>query len=142
MRSLKLSLLVLALAGCRSHTPAAPALPVTAEVVAGTSVTDGSRFSAVVRPAVQIDLAFKVGGYVDGILQVRGVDGRLRPVQDGDVVRRGTVLAAIRAREHADALAQARASAAQARADFDRVSQLYENRSVSQADYDAAYARF
>ena len=35
-----------------------------------------------------------------------------------------------------------RSLARQAQADFERASQLYENRSVSKADYDAAYARY
>ena len=37
---------------------------------------------------------------------------------------------------------QAAAAATRSKADFDRTAQLYENRSVSKADYDAAYARF
>src|SRR6185503_7180942 len=39
-------------------------------------------------------------------------------------------------------LTDADASLRQAQADFERTSQLYENRSVSKADYDAAYARY
>src|SRR6185369_14619394 len=110
--------------------------------VAGDAGESGARYTASIRPATQVDLAFKVGGYVESILQVKGIDGRLRNVQDGDFVRRGTVLARVRDRELGDALAQARASLAQAKADFDRVSRLYENQSVSKADYDAAFARY
>jgi len=91
---------------------------------------------------VQVDVAFKVAGYIESILQVRGADGRQRNVQDGDFVRRGTVLARVRDREYRDAVAQAEATLRQAKADFDRVAQLFENRSVSKADYDAAYARY
>ena len=129
-------------AGCGGEAPPPPPLPVTVHVVAGDGTSGGPRYSASIRPDVQVDVAFKVGGYVDEILQVRGADGRLRNVQDGDVVRRGTVLARVRDREYRDAVAQAQASLGQAKADFDRVSQLYENRSVSKADYDAAYARY
>src|SRR5262249_20664875 len=119
-----------------------PAVPVTTEVVAGDTGEAGTRYTATIRPGTQVDMAFKVGGYVERILQIRGVDGRPRPVQDGDVVRRGTVPAKVRERETGDAVAQAHSALAQARADFDRVSQLYENQSVSKADYDAAYARY
>lgn len=133
---------LLVTAGCGRDTPPAPPLPVTVHVVSGGASGGGLRYSAGVRPDVQVDVSFKVGGYVDDILQVRGADGRQRNVQDGDYVRRGTVLARVRDREYRDAVAQAQASLSQAKADFDRVSQLYENRSVSKSDYDAAYARY
>src|SRR6185295_13373896 len=146
VRTLELAVLALAavaaVTGCSRHESHVEALPVTVQAVAGGSGEGGVRYSASIRPNAQVDLAFKVGGYIDQILQVKGVDGRARNVQDGDFVRRGTVLARVRDREHADGLAQARASLSQAKADFDRVSQLYENKSVSKADYDAAYARF
>jgi multidrug efflux system membrane fusion protein len=132
----------LAAAACGHENPPPPPLPVTVHVVAGGSGGGGLRYSASIRPDVQVDVAFKVGGYIDDLLQIRGADGRMRPVQDGDQVRRGTVLARVRDREYRDALTQAQASLSQAKADFDRASQLFENRSVSKADYDAAYARF
>jgi multidrug efflux system membrane fusion protein len=132
------------LAACKGHDsppPRAP-LPVTVEEVAATSGAGGLRYSASITPDVQVDAAFKVSGYVEQILQVRGVDGRTRNVQDGDFVRRGTVLARIREREYRDALIGAQAALTKSKADFERTSQLYENRSVSKADYDAAYAKF
>jgi RND family efflux transporter MFP subunit len=143
VRIIRLAALALAvLPGCRHETRQAPPLPVTVQAVAGGLSESGVRYSASIRPKAQVDLAFKVGGYIEQILQVRGVDGHPRNAQDGDYVRRGTVLARVRDREFRDALAQARAALSQAKADFDRVSQLYENRSVSKADYDAAYARY
>ena len=136
-------LLVPLLAGCRDETaaPAVP-LPVTVQQVAESDGSGGSHYSASITPDVQVDVAFKVSGYVDRLLQMRGADGRLRNVQDGDVVRRGTVLARIREREYQDALAEANAALTKSKADFDRTAQLYENRSVSKADYDAAYAKY
>jgi RND family efflux transporter MFP subunit len=142
VRTITWTTAVLFAAGCGRDMPPAPPLPVTVQVVSGGGPGGGLRYSASVRPDVQVDVSFKVGGYIDEILQVRGADGRQRNVQDGDYVRRGTVLARVRDREYRDALAQAQASLSQAKADFDRVSQLYENRSVSKADYDAAYARY
>jgi RND family efflux transporter MFP subunit len=131
------------LAGCRSEHPAeAQPLPVTVTQVAGSSDGGGPRYSASLTPDVQVDAAFKVSGYVEQILQVRGADGRLRNVQDGDYVTRGTVLARVRTREYLDAQTQASAALTRSKADFGRMAQLYENRSVSKADYDASYARF
>jgi RND family efflux transporter MFP subunit len=143
VRQSKFTALALAvLSGCSHEAHRSAPLPVTVQAVAGGPGENGARYTASIRPSAQVDLAFKVGGYIDQILQVRGVDGRPRNVQDGDQVRRGTVLARVRDREHVDALAQARAALSQAKADFDRVSQLYENRSVSKSDYDAAYTRY
>jgi len=89
-----------------------------------------------------VDVAFRVSGVVDQVTQVRGADGRTRNLQDGDLVHRGDVLARLRQDEFRDQLTDADASLRQAQADFERTSQLYENRSVSKADYDAAYARY
>src|SRR5262249_36054657 len=132
----------LTVVGCKHTPPPAPPLPVTVHTVTGGGDAGGPRYSATVRPDVQVDVSFKVGGYVEAILQVQGADGRQRNAQDGDQVKRGTVLARIRDREYRDAVGQAEATLTQAKADFDRVSQLYENRSVSKSDYDAAYARY
>jgi RND family efflux transporter MFP subunit len=63
-------------------------------------------------------------------------------LQDGDVVRRGEVLARLRQSEFQDQVSDAEASRRQAQADYERAAQLYENRSVSKAEYDAAYARY
>ncbi len=142
MRTIILAALALAVFGCQHKVSQTPPLPVTVQAVAGGSGESGTRYTASIRPREQVDLAFKVGGFIDQILQVRGVDGRPRNVQDGDYVHRGIVLARVRDREHVDALSQAKASLSRAKADFDRVSQLYENRSVSKADYDAAYANY
>jgi RND family efflux transporter MFP subunit len=131
------------LAGCRPEAPAdAQPLPVTVTRVAGSSDGGGLRYSASLTPDVQVDAAFKVSGYVEQILQVRGADGRMRNLQDGDYVTRGTVLARVRSREYLDAQTQAAAALTRSKADFGRMAQLFENRSVSKADYDAAYAHF
>jgi multidrug efflux system membrane fusion protein len=137
-------MLLPAAAGCRGEDAPVPPvpLPVTVEEVAKASDAGGLRYSASITPDVQVDAAFKVSGYVEQILQVRGADGRTRNVQDGDFVRRGTVLARVREREYRDALTGTQAALTKSKADFERTSQLYENRSVSKADYDAAYARF
>ncbi len=141
--SLPSALLAPLLAACGGEAPPkAVPLPVTVQQVAETGDAGGSHYSASITPDVQVEVAFKVSGYVDRLLQVRGADGRMRNVQDGDVVRRGTVLARIREREYLDALAEANAALTKSKADFGRTAQLYENKSVSKADYDAAYAKY
>src|SRR5262245_57972588 len=59
--------------GCRHEKQAESApLPVTVAQVAGTSGSGGARYSASLTPDVEVDAAFKVSGYVEQILQVKG----------------------------------------------------------------------
>lgn len=120
-----------------------PALPVTVVQVGGTPDDPGAtRYSGAIRADESVDLGFRVSGVVEAITQVRGADGRLRAIQDGDHVRKGQVLARLRETEHRDQVADADAALRQSQADYERASQLYENRSISKAEYDAAYARY
>jgi len=120
-----------------------PPLPVTVMQVGNGDVgSNETRYSGSINADASVDVAFKVSGVVDQVSQVRGADGRLRNLQDGDAVRRGARLARLRPTEFRDQVSDAEASLRQARADYERASQLYENRSVSKADYDAAYARY
>jgi RND family efflux transporter MFP subunit len=133
-----------ALAACGdAPPPPVPPLPVTVTTVGGTSDGQGeTRYSGSIRADESVDVAFRMSGVVDGISQRRGADGRVRALQDGDVVRRGEVLARLRQNEFQDQVSDAEASRRQAQADYERAAQLYENRSVSKAEYDAAYARY
>src|SRR5919202_4536940 len=101
-----------------------------------------TRYAGSIKADASVDVAFRVSGVVEEVTQVRGADGRTRNLQDGDPVRRGDVLARLRPDEFRDQVSDAQAALQQAQADFERASQLYENRSVSKADYDAAYARY
>src|SRR5215470_7546414 len=71
------------LTGCREKTAAAEVTPVAVKVktVEMNPISHGSRYSANIEPMTQVELSFKVGGYVDRILPMRGVDGRMRDVQ-------------------------------------------------------------
>jgi multidrug efflux system membrane fusion protein len=116
---------------------------VTVAQVGGTPDDPGAvRYSGAIKADESVDLAFRVSGIVEAITQVQGADGRLRAIQDGDQVRKGQVLARLRQIEFRDQVADADAALGQARADYERASQLYENRSTSRAEYDAAYARY
>jgi multidrug efflux system membrane fusion protein len=135
-------LTVLLLAGCGGKAPPErQAVSVRVQAAQLSSEADELRYSAAIRPDVQVDLAFKVSGYIDQILQVRGADGRTRNLQDGDFVRKGTVLARVRDNEYRDKVAEAQASLTQGKADHERVARMYETSTASKADYDAAFAR-
>jgi len=133
-----------ALAGCRGDPPPpTPPLPVTVAVVDGAVGEPGAmRYSGAIEADESVDVAFRMSGVVDAVTQVRGADGRLRALQDGDPVRRGEVLARLRQSEFRDQVSDAEAGLRQAQADYERAAQLYETRSVSKAEYDAAYARY
>lgn len=128
---------------CSKHQEhVAQPTPVTVWTVANTAGEHGLRYSANIKPDVQVDLSFKAGGYIDGIFQMTGADGRRRNVQEGDFIKKGTVLGRVKDTEYRDRVTEAQASLTKAKSDFDRAARLFENQSVSKADYDAAYAGY
>ncbi len=83
--------------GCAKARPEEkPAKPVRVKTVETHSTVSSVRYSASIRPAEQIDVAFKVSGYVDSIAQQKDASGQWRKLQAGDIVRQGTLLARIR----------------------------------------------
>ena len=60
---------------------------VCCQAVELNSAGSGARYSATIIPRTEVELAFKVAGYVDALQQVRGVDGRMldrrRDMDDG-----------------------------------------------------------
>ena len=107
------------------------------------------RYSAVVEPDAEIPLSFRIPGYVVALKQVRGEDGRMRDIAEGDRIGKGTVLVRIRAAEYEDRVRQATSQAAAAEAlaqkaqlDFDRATRLYDSQSMTKSDFDAARAQY
>jgi len=80
----------------RTRPAAQPPAPVKVAAVEMNSTGRGARYSATIMPRTEVELAFKVGGYVDAIQQVRGADGRTRDLQEGDRITAGAVLARVR----------------------------------------------
>jgi RND family efflux transporter MFP subunit len=127
-----------------------PLTPVTVQVVEPTAGRPGgARYSVSLSPSTQVDLAFKVGGYVQGIQQVQGPDGERHILQAGDHVRQGVVLARLRESDYAVKLnqaasneADAKANFTQAKLDYERAQNLYAAQSLTKSDYDAARARY
>jgi RND family efflux transporter MFP subunit len=144
------SLLTFSLMGCQEAKSTAPApLPVRAADVETVRSGNSVKYSATIVPYSQVDLSFKSNGYVERILQVTGSDGRRRNVDQGDFVKRGTVLALVHQQDYADKLDQAKAQLFRAQAEydkaklsFDRTSALYESKSATKPDYDSAKAQF
>jgi len=141
--------------GCsKAGSKEKPAKPVRAKAVEMHSTVSSVRYSASIRPAAQVDVAFKVGGYIDSIGRQKDSAGQWRYLQAGDVVRQGTTLARVRQSDylakvnevksqHGEAQAAvetnsaqlkeiivgvdtARAQAADAQAAFDRATLDYE----------------
>ena len=93
-----LSLLCLLLVACQSRPKQLekPAIPVKVAQVELYTADSGARYSATIIPRTQVELAFKVDGYVDALQKVRGVDGQMRDLQEGDRIVAGAVLARVR----------------------------------------------
>lgn len=141
------SAIILAGAG-RINGAEKPPTPVRVQTVQISAVESGQRYSATIAPYEQVNMAFKVGGYIREILQIRGVDGRLRNAQQGDTVKKGTVLARVRETDYTVKLNQAKSQVAQAQAsylkatqDWERATNLFATQSMIKPDYDTAKAR-
>ena len=100
-----------ALGGCREEKkPAeAPPTPVTVATATTYSGVEGVNYSASIVPYQQLPVSFKSAGYVTSILQRKGVDGRIRNLQMGDMVKKGTVLATVRQSDYQQAVEIGRA---------------------------------
>jgi len=123
--------------------------------------SEPATYSAIIAPNAQVALAFRVSGYVVDLHQTKAADGRIRPLEPGAPVKAGTMLARVRAsdyeavvdkargaRDEADAgvraakaqLTEAQAGLEQAGLDFERVSKLWEQASITKPVYDASKA--
>jgi RND family efflux transporter MFP subunit len=141
--------LAAAAAGCdsRTHADLPPARPVRVQAARAELAPTGLRYSATIQPYEQVALAFKAGGYVRELRQVPGDDGRLRHLQQGDSVARGTVLARLHSTDYQERVNQARAQLAEAEAglikataDASRAETLYAAQALTRPDYDGAVA--
>ncbi len=140
------ALLSLGVVACSNATPPPP-IPTAVKVatVERAGAAASTRYSAQIEPQTRVDLAFKVGGYVDSIAKAPGVDGKSRIVQEGDPVHVGSELAVIRRTDYEQKLGeanaaslQAKSAAEQAQLDFDRATKLVANGSVSASEMDNA----
>jgi len=137
------------IAACSGQPPFdTPPVPVKVQAVEPVLPETGLRFSASLAPREQVDLAFKVGGYVQNMLRLAGPDGIMRDVQKGDPVTKSTVLAELRDSDYQAKLDQARsvleeskASLAQAIREFERAERLLQEGALAKNEYDKAKER-
>jgi RND family efflux transporter MFP subunit len=155
--------LILLLSSCKpqSSAPEKSPTPVHLSAVELYTPTQGQRYSASILPNRQVNLAFRVNGFVESIHQVRGADGKMHTVDIGEVVEAGTTLAQVRSKDYElqvsqaqgqvnqaqdtgqtarAQLEQAQAAAAKAEQDYERADALYKKTSLTKSDLDAARA--
>lgn len=126
---LPIALILLGLTmGCSKETPKAKAAkPVKVKAVETHASASNVRYSASIRPAAQVDVSFKVSGYVDEIARQKDPAGQWRYIQAGDVVHKGATLARIRQSDYAARVNEARSQIGEARSALDtNSSQLHE----------------
>jgi len=137
--------------GCGENQKIAETPPTPVTVAEATQYTGmaGVNYSASIVPYQQLSISFKSAGYVASILQRKGVDGRVRNLQMGDFVKKGTVLATVRQSDYQQAvkqykgqLEQAQAGALKSEQDWARAQALYKANAMTQPDYDAAKAQY
>ena len=158
--------------GCKTNGQEKPVKPVKVKTVETHSGTTNVRYSASIRPSSQVEVAFKVGGYVEAIKATEG-----RHIQAGDIVRKGAVLAQLRQSDYVAKVNEARSQTGEARSsletssaqlkeaatavetsraqlkdseaslqratlDFQRAEALFATESITKPDFDAAKERF
>jgi multidrug efflux pump subunit AcrA (membrane-fusion protein) len=135
--------------GCKQQDAAETLpVPVHTAMVQTIAVGNGAKYSASIIPYAQVDLAFKSGGYIERIRQVKNPSGGMRNIDQGDWVQKGTVLAVVQQKDYQDKLQQAQAQLARGQAEydkakltFDRTAALYASQSATKPDYDSAQAQ-
>ena len=101
-------------------------MPVKVAAVELNAASSEARYSATIIPRTQVELAFKVGGYVDALRKVRGVDGKMRDIQEGDRISTGTVLARVRQSDYHVKFKEAESQASEARSGIDVSKAQYQ----------------
>jgi len=132
------------LAGCRKDAVGTPSLtPVRIGEVQTIDSGSSNTYSANIQPYQQVELAFKSNGYLASIRQVRDATGKMRNIDQGDWVTKGTVLATVSEDDYKEKLQQANAQLARSNSNyersklsFDRMSVLYKNGAATVTDYD------
>ncbi len=142
-------LAVLATGACSAAPPYdSPVTPVSVATVGSYTTGTSVRYSATVKPSVEVGLAFKIAGYVDDILTTRDDQGRMRDIQAGDRVEQGAALARVRQSDYQQRVDQIKSGLAEAQAGYDhaklehdRATRLFDKHSLTKPELDAAKAQ-
>jgi RND family efflux transporter MFP subunit len=147
VRASWIATLLVGLGGC-ARPEALDAQAVRIESAAILGATQSTVYTGLAYPQRRADLAFSGGGTLDATTNVVA-DGQTRPLQVGDRIAKGTVLAQLRA---ADLRSQnpmasgmaASAAAAQQRAhsEFRKAQNLFAEGVISKAQFDSAKAQY
>jgi len=123
-----LVLMIALLPGCSKETAKQkPAKPVKVKAVETRSSRSDVHYSASIKPAAQVEVAFKVSGYIDEIARGKDPAGQWRYIQAGDMVQKGATLARVRQSDYAARVNEAKSQVGEARSAFDaNSSQLQE----------------
>ena len=123
-------------------------VPVKVRTVEPSSDATLARFSGTLEPAVSVKMAFRVNGYVEAIGEVKDANGKVRFADKGDFVKKGTMLARVRAADYSQKVATARATVEQARSDqklasaeLSRAQRLFDSKAISKAEFDGMVAK-
>jgi len=121
-------LLLSLMLGCSKETAKQkPAKPVKVKAVEAHTSMNNVHYSASIKPATQVDVAFKVSGYVDDIAREKDPSGQWRYIQAGDVVHKGATLARLRQSDYAARVNEAKSQVGEARSALEaNNSQLHE----------------
>jgi RND family efflux transporter MFP subunit len=118
--------LITIVGGCGHKEAEKHVAPVRVAAVELNAASTEARYSATIIPRTQVELAFKVGGYVDALRKVRGVDGKMRDIQEGDRIGTGTVLARVRQSDYHIKFKEAESQASEARSGIDVSKAQYQ----------------
>lgn len=122
---------VLALVSCSRETPPAPEAirPIRLHEVGAADEAIARMFPGQIEAEQRVDLSFRVGGQLAEL-----------PINNGDRVEAGALLAKLDPRDFEIALNAARAERERTEADFQRYAALYEKEAVSKAQLDQSRA--
>ena len=123
-----LLLMIGLVSGCsKETTKQKPVKPVKVKAVETHSSLSDVRYSASIKPAAQVEVAFKVGGYIDDIAREKDQAGQWRYIQAGDIVHKGATLARVRQSDYAARVNEAKSQVGEARSALEaNSSQLHE----------------
>lgn len=132
-----------ATSGCHSKEQyEKPLTPVMIADLRRQAVDLTLHYSAVIEEETRLNLAFRVGGYVTSLATVGG-----RPIEDGDRVTAGTVLAMVKPEDYQARVGQAQSQLADATAArvlatqaLARAEVLFASRSLTKPELDQAKA--
>jgi len=135
--------------GCGGEDYTKAPTPVRVEEVETRTPDSALQYTATVNPYTQVNLDFKVDGYVREILQVEGADGRMRDIQEGDFVTKGLPLALVDPTQYLAKVVEAKSRLAEARARqvedtlaYNRAFALYSEKSMTAPEYDRAVKNY